>query len=454
MADELYESFNELLPVASVVHIALGVMALILVHRTKGREWNERFAGMLISWMMVMLGIQYVCSTIIDYRVENLGTGEVSHFNTYGDIFYSAMSYGQSALSSAFLAIVCILPLIYPYPLIQKDTVLRICTVIILSIALVIIPFDIFTEFTYRGVRNMLMWVGYIVWTPIYLRFLFGEMLYEEKGARAISSVTALLLLGLYGQVYIFWLQDFTGVATVYFGRWEVEDFVAQSYLSTTLTMFRLGITGTTLLVIFFGEMWRAFSKGFGAISFVVSLIFVVGVMWYLITLVNFDISDSCVQTICEPWDENFVDWYVFTYQVSKFLGVPLVFMFIVLNYNMVDTDAEESKLITRIMVLLLILVATSSIIEMIQIILPIPEMITSALFAAGVVVFIGWEERIMDQIITETSSAAKSVKELVGVAKIEISEGEFRFFSLSMIFLVVYAVLISLLFDSMGIHE
>jgi len=454
MADELYESFNELLPVASVVHIALGVMALILVHRTKGREWNERFAGMLISWMMVMLGIQYVCSTIIDYRVENLGTGEVSHFNTYGDIFYSAMSYGQSALSSAFLAIVCILPLIYPYPLIQKDTVLRICTVIILSIALVIIPFDIFTEFTFRGVRNMLMWVGYIVWTPIYLRFLFGEMLYEEKGARAISSVTALLLLGLYGQVYIFWLQDFTGVATVYFGRWEVEDFVAQSYLSTTLTMFRLGITGTTLLVIFFGEMWRAFRKGFGAISFVVSLIFVVGVMWYLITLVNFDISDSCVQTICEPWDENFVDWYVFTYQVSKFLGVPLVFMFIVLNYNMVDTDAEESKLITRIMVLLLILVATSSIIEMIQIILPIPEMITSALFAAGVVVFIGWEERIMDQIITETSSAAKSVKELVGVAKIEISEGEFRFFSLSMIFLVVYAVLISLLFDSMGIHE
>ena len=59
-----------------------------------------------------------------------------------------------------------------------------------------------------------------------------------------------------------------------------------------------------------------------------------------------------------------------------------------------------------------------------------------------------------MDQIITETSSAADSVKELVGVARIEISEGEFRFFSMSMIFLVVYAVLISLLFDAMGIHE
>ena len=79
--------------------------------------------------------------------------------------------------------------------------------------------------------------------------------------------------------------------------------------------------------------------------------------------------------------------------------------------------------------------------------------MITSALFAAGVVVFIGWEERIMDQIITETSSAAESVKELVGVNGVAVSEGEFRFFSMAMIFVIIYAVLISLLFDSMDIH-
>jgi len=133
---------------------------------------------------------------------------------------------------------------------------------------------------------------------------------------------------------------------------------------------------------------------------------------------------------------------------------VPLIFMFILLNYNMVDTGAEGSKMITRIMVLLLLLVATSSLIEMIQIILPIPEMITSALFAAGVVVFIGWEERIMDQIITETSSAADSVKELIGVAEISINDGEYRFFSMAMTAMLCYAVLIAILFHSMGIHN
>ena len=454
MADELYESFNELLPVASIVHIALGAMALILVHRTKDREWNERFAGLLISWLMVVLGLQYLFSTIIDYRVDNLGSNEVSHFNTYEDIFYSSMYYSQSALECCFFATICILPLIYPYPLLQRSDVVKICTTSVLLITLILVPFDIFTEFSYRGLKWVFWWTGLLVWIPIYLRFLFGELLHGEEGARDISSVSILLLMGLYGQTWIFWLQDFTGLSTVYFGRWEVEDFVSQTFLSSTLSMVWLGLVGSTLITAFTGEMWRAYVKGFSGISFGISLLFVVGVMWYLITLVNYEIAESCIETACEPWDENFVDWYVFTYQIAKFLGVPLVFMFILLNYNMVDTGKEGSQVITRMMVLLLILVATSSIIEMIQIILPIPEMLTSALFAGGVVVFIGWEERIMNQIITETSSAEKSLRKLVPLAKIRIPEGEYRFFSLAMVAMITYAILISLLFDSMGIHS
>ena len=123
VADELYESLNELLPVASVVHIALGVMALVLVHRSSDREWNERFAGLLISWMMVMLGMQYVFSTLIDYRIEQLGTDTISVFFTYESIFYSWMTYGQSALESTFYASIAILPMIYPYPVFQKKNV-------------------------------------------------------------------------------------------------------------------------------------------------------------------------------------------------------------------------------------------------------------------------------------------------------------------------------------------
>ena len=89
----------------------------------------------------------------------------------------------------------------------------------------------------------------------------------------------------------------------------------------------------------------------------------------------------------------------------------------------------------------------------MIQIILPIPEMITSALFAGGVVLFIGWEERIMDQIITKKSSASESLNKLVDLKKIIIEDSEFRFFSISMAAVIGYALLIAILFDSIGMH-
>jgi hypothetical protein len=51
VADELYESLNELLPVASVVHIALGVMALVLVHRSSERE--VEVSGFIASAMLI-----------------------------------------------------------------------------------------------------------------------------------------------------------------------------------------------------------------------------------------------------------------------------------------------------------------------------------------------------------------------------------------------------------------
>jgi|TARA_B110000495_G_scaffold156835_1_gene140424 hypothetical protein len=41
----IYESLNELLPIAAVVHIVLGIMTLILINSSKNKDWNERYAG-------------------------------------------------------------------------------------------------------------------------------------------------------------------------------------------------------------------------------------------------------------------------------------------------------------------------------------------------------------------------------------------------------------------------
>ena len=213
-------------------------------------------------------------------------------------------------------------------------------------------------------------------------------------------------------------------------------------------------LAALSFLVLLFGELWRAYYKGINGITVLVGMIFIVGVMWFLLTLVVMETATSCVDTICEPFDQSFIDWFAFTYQIAVYLVAPLIFMFIILNYNIVDTESEHSKVITRIMVLLLLLVATSSLIEMIQIVLPIPEMVTSALFAGGVVLFIGWEEKIMDKMITDKSNSVGAIESILNINNPKIDEMEYTIFSVATVSLIIYGLLLAVLFDSMGLHS
>jgi hypothetical protein len=451
------DAVNALIPVAAVVHIALGIMALILVRRSVDKGWNERFAGYIISWMMLILGMEYIFKTIIDLKLASFSDAQLLQ-GAYTDLLDSGYTYAEKSMNTVFVCLVFILPLVYPYPILQKDNVLKICTAIVIILGIILVPLDIFTEFSYRDPKLALLWVCYLVWIPVYLRFLFGELLYGEEKSREVSSVTVLLLLGIFGPNWIFWLQSVTGLSKGYFQRWLVEDevilgMVAQTSIGTTVQVIGMTLSGVSFLVILFGELWRAYSKEISGLTVAVGLVFIVGVMWFLITIVVSETAESCVESVCEAWDPTFIDWYAFTYQVTLFLGVPLVFMFIVLNYNIVETTTDYSKLITRIMVLLLLLVATSSLIEMIQIILPIPEMVTSALFAGGVVLFIGWEEKIMNRMITEKSNVIKSIRIIMPMNDINLGNRQYKTFSIAIFCLIIYSILLSILFDSIGIN-
>ena len=293
----------------------------------------------------------------------------------------------------------------------------------------------------------------------VYLRFLFGELLYGEEKAREVSAVSVLLLLGVKIQFMIFWLINLSGKSQIYQARWIVEDEliggVSQSEISTSIFLpVAMTLSGLTLVFLMGGELWRAFKKGVSGLTVIISVIFVVGIIWFLLTIVMEDTTKSCVETVCGQFPESFIDWYAFTFQVAVYLLVPLIFMYIILNYNIVDTSSSESKVITRIMVLLLLLVATSSLIEMVQIVLPIPEMVTSALFAGGVVLFIGWEEKIMDRMMKHKSNVVDSIDKIIPLNKPIIDEGDYRIFSIVMFSLVIYGLLLALLFDSLGLHR
>ncbi len=80
--------------------------------------------------------------------------------------------------------------------------------------------------------------------------------------------------------------------------------------------------------------------------------------------------------------------------------------------------------------------------------------MITSAVFAGAVVAFIGWEEKIMKQLISKSKNLSGSLSVISPIPDYKISDGEFRFFSFTMLMVGLYAIIISFLFEAMGIHQ
>tara|TARA_B100001769_G_C21966937_1_gene520208 strand:- start:477 stop:860 length:384 start_codon:yes stop_codon:yes gene_type:complete len=127
--------------------------------------------------------------------------------------------------------------------------------------------------------------------------------------------------------------------------------------------------------------------------------------------------------------------------------------MYVILNFNLIETGGENVWF-TRVLVLLMLLIVTSSIIELIQTVLPIPQMITSALFAAAVVVFIGWEERITSGMIRQSSSVANTLLESGEVVDFTISRSEYKAYNVSVGVSVTLALMISLLISLMGINS
>ena len=181
------------------------------------QRWNERLTD-TISWILIFLGLQFFFVFVLEYRVTTRATGV---YNNYGDeVFYTFLTYAQKSFECGYTIGLAVLPLVYPFPLIQRKSVAKILGIAVLVLGLFMIPFDIFTEFSYRNVRNLPWVIGLVVWTAIYVRFLFGEMIlgkrFKNVSSRSLTS-------GRGRKWFMFWLIQLSNQSNIYKARFMVE---------------------------------------------------------------------------------------------------------------------------------------------------------------------------------------------------------------------------------------
>jgi len=437
---------NELLPIATMIHLILGLMTVILVYRSTGSKTSERLAALILGWVLLVLGVIFLFRTIIDYQFNN-------DLITTGSFSDSFLRYGLRSSSIVYVSLVAILPLIYPYPIFYSESFARFGTIFVGVVTILLVPIWIITNFRFSGIQNLLFFVPFFVWTGVYLRYLFSELLGHNPEDRNVSSVAALLLIGVFAEWLTYWLGIVMTQENHFTARWAVSnaDIVEPTVTHLVTSSMRQAMIAVTILTLFLGECWRTSKKGFSGVSVIIFTFFVIGILWFIFDYTQMGIVDSCVNTACEDLNPIYATWYVFTSEIIRFLVIPLILMYVILNFNLIESGGENVWF-TRIMVLLMLLIVTSSVIELIQTVLPIPQMITSALFAAAVVVFIGWEEKITNGMIRQSNSVSDVLITKGETGYLSIDEGEYRVFSIGLGLSLGLAMLISFLISLMEI--
>ena len=200
-----------------------------------------------------------------------------------------------------------------------------------------------------------------------------------------------------------------------------------------------------TILTLLAGESIRTFRKGSSFTSVIVFIVALIGFINYFIDLALTEILVSCYETECKQLPVAFDIWSTLTIGIISFLFVPILFVYILVQYKLIDTESEKNRGLLRIMILLLLLILSSSFIELVQSLIPVPQMVTASLLAAVVAFFVGWEEKITSWFVNENEMQME-------ISGDEISNESIRRLTIMLSSWLVFTLIVSWLFASMEV--
>jgi len=438
---------ESLVPVAAIVDLLLGFVTIALVRRSTEKEWVERLAGLLIGWILILKGLEYTATSVMEAITANNGLWIVDSNNNLQNSFFR---YAQTTCRGISILLISFLPLVYPYPMIQKKWGVKAITGIICISAILLSTFGILTDNRHIGLEWFALIPGIITLVCVYIRFVTQEIKEKNDSYRRLSLVSGLLLIAIAGEQMTYWLAQVVSINDDFLARFSVEWALWNpSVVSWIGTNLILSIGACTMLILLVFETLRTYSLGLSGFSVIVYLIGIVGFIAGIVDYAILDVVRSCVETECESFPEAFEIWYDFTSETLIYLFTPLIFMYVLLNFDIIDSRATDNRWLTRIMVILMLLIVSSSVIELLQSFLPVPQMISSAALAMVVAIFIGWEERIMINLMREGDTVSSKLIKMGELVNPDIEESDYGIMSASMASAVFFTLVICLLYSA-----
>tara|TARA_B100000683_G_C12464414_1_gene545396 strand:- start:288 stop:1625 length:1338 start_codon:yes stop_codon:yes gene_type:complete len=424
-------NISELFFIGAILSIALGFFSLKLVRKNEKLKWNEEIAGHLVALMFITKGIHYAS---VGYFNESFGGSS---------LVWQFWAQLLTICDYAFGASIVMISLVYPVPFLRTKKQLKLAATIIVVVFLMIpLSLDVTgNPWTVFHSMGLLYIIAGLAWGTMYINFRLMNRTERNKSSLNIGIVCGLFLTLQMGHIWMMWPGMLLQADYFYFidlGSNSQVDITTSMFDYTWLASYTFCIAvGFMILAV---EIYQSINGESSIMMYVMSFYFLVGAIGYAVlnagSATIFGLGDDG-QTIQELWK-------TFTTQMHFTILRSLIAMYILLKYGFFDIN-DETKPLAKLMAIILIVVATSATLELVQSIVPINQMLTAALLGVIIAFGIGWEEKSFDTLVSNPANITDYVDKK-WFPSIDLPEGLLTKIDYSYLLFIIVAVLVSLI--------
>lgn len=372
-----------LLAVGGILSLALGVSGLILVKTQKLEViWNKRFAAQLLCWIFICKGVAN--------SLRSIG---------YDTEFWRVVLYGGHFNDQIFGGLILMIALIFPVPILRTRKQFNIGVAVILAYCLLMMGAAVFMKInTPLAAFTGLYLIPGFIWTLVYLKFRFMKGQEDNEEIQGVADVAVLLLVLMIGHILFRWVGMFAGSDYFYFMDLYGGNF-ANDYL------WSQGLASAVIfgLVILCGEIYQASQGRVRTTSYVVFTYMAIGVLSHIVFR-NVELFGGGGGTFTGTELEGLSSWQQIWSEITTTLHFtmmrPILGLYILFRYGLIRIS-EDNEQVGKATAIVLIVVATSAFLEIVQSLIPLTEMLSAGILGIAIAFGIGWEERSFQSLIS-----------------------------------------------------
>ena len=441
---------ESLAPVAAITNLILGIITIIMSNRDDSKNTHKRFSALLIGWTFIFLAIYHSLESIFDQYygtiwVTAIDLGLYTYQDITGaDILALTLMGADTALNILMLIMALHIPKDIGQGRVWNASILG-----LIALYCIVVPPITFIGGIKLMALQEFVWVTVgVIWIHTYIRGIVLEYKTNDESYRSLSKASAILLVIWLGWQMVWWLSAFTFLNNEWFVSVLSNQPENPPLWWLISVNFGWSIGAIAISVLFIGEVFRSVKRGTSVESWIVFAIFFIGFMNWIQDYLLLDAYYSCIEGSCDEGSSEIFDLINYlTSGVLIYLIKPLFLVYLMVQFKIINIASEENRNLMRIMILLILLIISSSIIELIQSLVPIPQMISGTILAIGVVFFIGWEEKI-----TSSFLSGGNEDDIQSITGDGFTDSMLRNTSVVFSFIAVYIFVVAVIFANAGV--